>query len=106
MSRELELIELEVEQDVSGTIPMALTHPWIRGLHPYVDYNTCQEEHVPVDVILVAMLKSEDGNLIFPTVDTGQYEVASSSYVDALVGNEVLIAEVERLLNILKGGAE
>jgi len=102
--RVMKTIEMGVEQDVSGAIP--LEHPWIRGLHPHVNYYTYQEESVPVDVILAAMLKSEDGNLIFPTVDTGQYEVASSSHVDVLVGNEVLIAEVERLLNILKGGAE
>ena len=103
--RVMKTIEMSVEQDVNGSIP--LKDPWIRGLEPYVSYNTCQEEHVPVGVILVAMLKSEDGStLTFPSVATGEYEIESRGFVEELVGNEVLIAEVEGLLNILKGGAK
>lgn len=103
--KKMQTIKMWVEQDVNGAIP--LKHPWIRGLEPYVNYNTCQEEHVPVDLILAAMLKCEDGSTLnFPTVDTGEYEVESSSYIEELVGNEVLIAELERLTAMLKGGAK
>tara|TARA_R110002051_G_scaffold301553_1_gene369463 strand:+ start:280 stop:624 length:345 start_codon:yes stop_codon:yes gene_type:complete len=110
---EVETVTMRVRQGVEGTV--AIDHPWIGGLEPCIIYDTEQEEKVPLDVLVVAMLNSfnseNDCRIDFPSEgqDLGDtwVEIHSWAYADKVRDSAdcpALIAKLESIVAILKGG--
>lgn len=98
---------LDVDYEIHGDAD--IPHPWL-GLSVGVSSHSrdCYAE-VPMDLVITALLNSEGGDLKLPTFENDMVCVDASSSVHAVRESSdcpKLIAELERIIAMLKGGAE